>query len=103
MVGPGRRPRRRRLLPHRLQLRPRPRAAAAALPRPGQLDPGRPRAAAPPTGGRVREAPPRLRGLGTLATAPRRPLPDLLGRPRPRHLPGERPRDPRPLEPSAPP
>ena len=32
----------------------------------------------------------RLRGVGARAAAPRRPVLDLLGRPRPRHLPGQR-------------
>ncbi|BFO20460.1 hypothetical protein SHKM778_68480 [Streptomyces sp. KM77-8] len=42
--------------------------------------------------------PARLRRLGTRPAPSRRPLLDLLGRPRPGRLPGQRPRDPRPLE-----
>ena len=102
LVRPRPAPRRRRLLPHRLQLRPRPGPAAAALPRPGQLDARRPRPPTPRTRTGVQEAPARLRGVGTVPAPPRRPLLDLLGRPRPRHLPGQRPRDQRPLDPPAP-
>ncbi len=41
-------------------------------------------------------------GCGPRPAPSRRPLLDLLGRPRPGHLPGQRPRDPRPVDPPAP-